>query len=317
MMNNTYTFYKERSIVEGKGKNSYSSSSLLPGISLRCALAFLIFFCFLLSGCGHGKKSKGGGYYQNDGPGHVTVLNDEQLKDAVPRDDPLMSGPNKPYTVNGKRYTPDTREIPFRQQGNASWYGKQFHGRQTSSGEVYDMYAMTAAHTTLPIPSYVRVTNVKNGAQVIVRVNDRGPFHSDRIIDLSYAAAYKLGYINSGTAQVVVERIMPADIRAGTAAATSTISVDSAGAGQGSSKIEELNGGYYLQVATFSTADRAQTLVNTLTQLKKVDSPVFLQADGGYYRVYIGPLEQESRANWLARIVKRYVGEEPLLLDRR
>lgn len=287
------------------------------GFSFCNALFFLVMLCLLLSSCGHVRKPKGGGYYQNDGPGHVTVLTDEQLKDAVPRVDPLMSGPNKPYTVKGRRYTPDTREIPFKQKGYASWYGRQFHGRQTSSGEVYDMYAMTAAHTTLPIPCYVRVTNLKNAAQVIVRVNDRGPFHDDRIIDLSYAAAYKLGYINTGTAQVLVERIMPEDIRAGRVAGTGSAPARIENTAGGLGTFEELNGGYYLQVATFSTAERAQVLINTLSRLTQVDAPVLLRTNGHYYRVYIGPLLEESRAKVLAYVVKRYVGEEPLLLDRR
>ena len=127
-----------------------------------------------------------------------------------------MSGPNRPYTVLGRSYTPDTRERPFVQDGVASWYGKQFHGRQTSSGERYDMYAMTAAHPTLPIPSYARVTSRATGQSVVVRVNDRGPFLASRVIDLSYAAAYKLGYLNQGSTAVTVERILPAEIRAGT-----------------------------------------------------------------------------------------------------
>lgn len=179
------------------------------------AILLALVCMMVLSGCSMFRKpTAGGGYYQNDGPGNPR-LSASQLRDAVPRVDPLLSGPNKPYTVLGKRYVPDTRERPFRQRGYASWYGKQFHGRPTSSGEKYDMYAMTAAHTTLPIPCYVRVTHVGNGRSVIVRVNDRGPFHDKRIIDLSYAAAYKLGFINQGTAEVIVERIMPADIRAG------------------------------------------------------------------------------------------------------
>jgi rare lipoprotein A len=99
--------------------------------------------------------------------------------------------------------------MPYRQRGLASWYGRKFHGKPTSSGERYDMYAMTAAHTILPIPSYVRVTNLSNGRSVVVRVNDRGPFHPDRIIDLSYAAAYKLGYVNAGSTRVEVEAILP------------------------------------------------------------------------------------------------------------
>lgn len=153
-----------------------------------------------------------GGYYQDDGPGDNPPPNLELIADAEPRIEPLARAANRPYEVFGKQYVPDVREVPFRQRGVASWYGRKFHGQRTSSGEIYDMYAMTAAHPTLPIPSYVRVTNPANGKTVIVRVNDRGPFHSDRIMDLSYTAAFKLGYANRGSTLVEVERILPAEI---------------------------------------------------------------------------------------------------------
>lgn len=153
-----------------------------------------------------------GGYYKDDGPGDVTPEGLLDVPDAVPTIEPYSRTGNKPYVVFGKTYTPMTDDQPFKQRGTGSWYGKKFHNQKTSSGELYDMYKMTAAHPTLPIPSYARVTNVKTGAQVIVRVNDRGPFHSSRIIDLSYTAALKLGYIGSGSGQLEVERLLPADI---------------------------------------------------------------------------------------------------------
>ena len=153
-----------------------------------------------------------GGYYLDDGPGDETPDNLQAVPDAEPRVEPYASKGNKPYVVFGKTYTPVVDSQPFRQRGRGSWYGKKFHGQKTSSGELYDMYKMTAAHPTLPIPSYARVTNVSNGAQVIVRVNDRGPFHSSRVIDLSYTAALKLGYIGKGSAELDVERLLPAEI---------------------------------------------------------------------------------------------------------
>lgn len=153
-----------------------------------------------------------GGYYKDDGPGDVTPEGLLDVPDAVPVVEPYSRTGNKPYVVFGKTYTPMTDDQPFKQRGTGSWYGKKFHKQKTSSGELYDMYKMTAAHPTLPIPSYARVTNLKTGAQVIVRVNDRGPFHSSRIIDLSYTAALKLGYLGSGSGQLEVERLLPADI---------------------------------------------------------------------------------------------------------
>jgi rare lipoprotein A len=154
-----------------------------------------------------------GGYYQDDGPGENIPSNLNDIPDAEPRIEPYAKGPNRPYSVFGKTYQPITDSTtPFKQRGTGSWYGKKFHGQKTASGELYDMYKMTAAHPTLPLPSYARVTNLKTGAQVIVRINDRGPFHTNRIIDLSYTAALKLGYLGSGSSELEVERILPDEI---------------------------------------------------------------------------------------------------------
>ena len=140
----------------------------------------------------------------------------DQVADAEPHLEPIrFGGPNKPYEVLGREYVPITQDLGFSEHGLASWYGRKFHGRRTSSGELYDMYAMTAAHPTLPIPSYARVRNPANNREVVVRVNDRGPFHAGRIIDLSYTAALKLDLLR-GVAPVEVERITSAEIRAGT-----------------------------------------------------------------------------------------------------
>ena len=142
----------------------------------------------LLAAC-----SGGGGYYQDDGPPSGFSANSDysNLPNAVPKYEKPHSGANKPYRVGGKRYVPVTGDKPMKQEGIASWYGKKFHGRKTSIGETYNMYAMTAAHKTMELPSYAKVTNLKNGKSIIVRVNDRGPFVDNRIIDLSYAAASK------------------------------------------------------------------------------------------------------------------------------
>lgn len=138
------------------------------------------------------------------------------VPDAVPRVEPILpKGPNKPYVVLGQGYEPLAEDVPFKQRGVASWYGTKFHGRRTASGEVYSMYAMSAAHRTLPIPSYARVRNKANGKEVIVRINDRGPFHSSRVLDLSYTAAAKLDVLARGHAEVEIERLTFEDIRTG------------------------------------------------------------------------------------------------------
>ena len=151
---------------------------------------------------------RGGGYYKDDGPGD-NPPDLAAIPDADPRIEPLHRFANNPYNVFGVPYAPLRSIAPFRESGLASWYGRKFHGQKTSSGETYDMYGMTAAHPTLPIPSYARVTNPANGRSVIVRVNDRGPFHNGRIMDLSYTAAWKLGYVNVGSTAVEVELLTP------------------------------------------------------------------------------------------------------------
>jgi len=170
-----------------------------------------------LAGCGStppvkqaSTSPKGGGYYLDDGPEASPPANLDAVPDAVPRDEPLHRFANRTYVVLGNSYTPQTTRRAYSAEGVASWYGRRFHGKKTASGEKYDMYAMTAAHPTLPIPSYARVTALNSGKSVVVRINDRGPFHSSRIIDLSYTAAYKLGYLGRGSARVRVESLDPA-----------------------------------------------------------------------------------------------------------
>lgn len=152
---------------------------------------------------------RGGGFYQDDGPGDNTPENLDSIPNAVPRLEPLSKAAMKPYTALGQQYTPYTELRSYRATGIASWYGRKYHGQKTSIGEIYDMYAMTAAHTILPLPSYVRVTNKQNGQSVIVRLNDRGPFLAGREIDLSYVAAHKLGLLENGSGEVEVEAIIP------------------------------------------------------------------------------------------------------------
>ena len=175
------------------------------GFRIRAALASLA-LTTAIAGCSSAKQ---GGYYKDDGPGGAPPVNLDRVADAKPKVEPLHRGANNPYTALGKKYTPYRSLKPHRERGLASWYGRRFHGKPTASGERYDMYAMTAAHTLLPIPSYARVTHLGNGRSVIVRINDRGPFRTDRIIDLSYAAAHRLGVVQAGSARVEVEALLP------------------------------------------------------------------------------------------------------------
>ena len=171
-------------------------------------------------------KPGAGGYYLDDGPGEGAPADIDSIPNAQITNEPPLERCNKPYSALGKNYVPLTSYKPYKKQGVASWYGKRYHGKKTSSGEVYDMYAMTAAHTTLPLPSYAKVTNPANGRSVIVRINDRGPFKNDRLIDLSYAAAYKLRLIEQGSGLVEVELINASNNEAVIAATSKTAPVN-------------------------------------------------------------------------------------------
>jgi rare lipoprotein A len=173
----------------------------------RCRQAVHVAIATLLAACASTAD--------RDGPPLKVPAGLENLRDAEPKVEAIRNGgPNSPYRVLGRDYVPMTRDVAFRQKGLASWYGRKFHGRPTASGEPYDMFAMTAAHPTLPIPSYARISNPGNGRSVVVRINDRGPFHDGRIVDLSYAAAWKLGVLG-GVAPVALQRITFSDIRNG------------------------------------------------------------------------------------------------------
>ncbi|MHB1187391.1 septal ring lytic transglycosylase RlpA family protein [Thiobacillus sp.] len=239
-----------------------------------------------LAGCGSSPSTptkpapattaKSGGYYLDDGPEAKPPANLDAIPDAVPREEPLHRFANRTYVALGNTYTPQTERRAHSEEGLASWYGRRFHGKKTASGEPYDMYAMTAAHPTLPIPSYARVTALNSGKSVVVRINDRGPFHSKRIIDLSYTAAYKLGYLAGGSTRVRVESLDP--IAYGT---------------QGESLIE----GVYLQVGAFSSADNARQLLDRLTRELELDaSRTRMVLSGALHRVQLGPYSSDDAA---------------------
>ncbi len=238
--------------------------------------------------------AKPNGYYQDDGPGDHPPANLDLVPDAIPRSEPLHRGANRPYTVFGKTYVPNVASDPYRQSGVASWYGRKFHGQKTSIGETYDMYAMTAAHPTMPLPSYARVTNPQNNRSVIVRVNDRGPFHADRLIDLSYTAAAKLDIARRGSGMVTVERVFPGDdpattprsapTRAPTVVTTSPITTD---AGQ-----------LYLQLGTFSSKENAEIFrARVSSELTWNRAPLQVVQANGLYRVRLGPYPTRDAAD--------------------
>ena len=271
--------------------------------------AMLLAALFVLGGCATTPKpapeppkaSTGkGGYYQDDGPGENAPPNLQATPDAVPRDEPPHRFANKPYEVLGNNYTPDVGEKPYKQQGIASWYGRKFHGKKTASGEAYDMYGMTAAHRTLPIPSYARVTNVKTNQSVVVRVNDRGPFHANRVIDLSYTAALKLGLIGIGSGQVEVERVFTGDASSGKLARQPPAPAVPP-APDKTEAVATGAPGLYLQLGAFGTLRSAQSFRDKVQQdLTWLLEGIQILARDGLYRVRLGPYATRTEATAIA-----------------
>jgi len=249
----------------------------------------LVTVAALAAGCASAPR---GGYYQDDGPHRRPEVDVSKVPDAVPRNEPHNERNNRPYSVFGVSYRPLKTAKGYRERGVASWYGKKFHGQRTANGETYDMYAMSAAHKTLPLPSYLRVRNLNNGKSVIVRVNDRGPFRENRIVDLSYAAAAKLGIIGTGTGVVEVEALSGDEpVTQVTARAPEPEPLPPA-------SVPRL----YLQVGAFTSRDNAENLKLRLTRadLKSVHIQNTDLDATPLYRVRIGPLDSVDESDRLA-----------------
>ncbi len=338
------------------------AGALAPRVLLALFSAFMV---ALLGGCGSAPRrpaperdaavaahrpappaSRGGGYYQDDGPGDNPPANLDQIPDAEPRLEPLARAANNPYTVFGQQYVPFKTLAPYRQRGIGSWYGRKFHGQRTSSGEPYDMYAMSAAHATLPIPSYARVTNLANGRSVIVRINDRGPFHSGRLIDLSYAAAYKLGYAAVGSTAVEVESITPEAMpllaarrqaKQGTAVAAQPRGQPLAGSAPAAPlvlaaasppqaapaeasqaiPVDAEAGSVYLQLGAFSARDNAENFrVRVYQQLGWLNDAIRIFAREGMYRLDLGPYRDRDEAAGMAERIREALQFKPLIVVR-
>jgi rare lipoprotein A len=245
---------------------------------------------------------KNGGYYLDDGPGENAPADIDAIPDAVVKKEPIRAANSRPYDALGVTYTPMTEFKPYKEQGIASWYGKRYHGQKTSSGELYDMYGMSGAHTILPIPCYVRVTNPENGRSVIVRVNDRGPFKKDRLIDLSYAAAYKLRIAQKGSGLVEVELIDPDHVENVPAKVESSAPVTT---------------GIFVQLGAFRQQENADQLRDKiqnqgLAQGVKVES--WLNAD--LYHVRLGPYNSNEEAGRAAANIKNSLGITAIVITQ-
>lgn len=265
---------------------------------------------------------RGGGFYQDDGPGDNPPENLDAIPDAVPRAEPLNKFANNPYSVLGRDYVPMRELAPYKARGLASWYGKKFHGQKTSSGEPYDMYGMTAAHATLPIPSYVRVTNPANGKSVVVRVNDRGPFHSDRIIDLSYTASWKLGLVGNGSGLVEVESMLPGQqtvIARVTSQSEPVKEIPAPPKTTGDDALPEVSDahGTWLQLGAFGNRDNAEALKSKMeTKLGSLGEKLVVQAAGKIYRLQLGPWTNADEARRIAQNIAETLEMKPVVVQR-
>lgn len=282
---------------------------------------------------------RGGGFYKDDGPADDIPDGLDDIPDAEPKWEPLHKPATKPYFVLGQNYVPNTTLKPYKARGIASWYGKKFHGLKTSIGQPYDMFAMTAAHPTLALPSYVRVTQLQSGKSVIVRVIDRGPFHADRIIDLSYTAAYKLGLINGGSGQVEVEAILPGDIGGTTyaqvlpPAAPTLAKPDNIESIARRTEFEPLPvqpvamptvsqasappKGIHLQLGAFANRDNAENLKSQLShELDWLSERLWITLGNGLHRLQLGPYASRSDADRVAERIRAALGYKPTLVIR-
>jgi rare lipoprotein A len=259
-----------------------------------------------------------GGYLAGDGPGDNPPANLDETPDAVPVIEQLHRYANRPYSALDKTYTPMTAPGNFKQRGIASWYGKKFNGQRTSSGEKYNMYAMTAAHPTLPIPSYARVTNVATGKSVVVRINDRGPFLHSRVIDLSYTAAHKLGMIGSGSSEVEIESVT-ADGNVKPIARTETVqSVPLEPAAQpttGTPITADASGSnIFLQLGAFNSTGAAEQFLSEMrAKLGDAGKRLVLFSQNNKTRVHIGPYASLADARSSRDGLKDKLGFMPMV----
>lgn len=265
----------------------------------------------LLNACSHSPPER---YTQKHDAAPAQHIDTSQVADAVPRKEAYSRyGNPDSYKVLGKKYHTLKSSKGYIKRGTASWYGTKFHGHRTSSGDSYDMYAMSAAHKTLPLPTYARVTNLDNGRSVVVKINDRGPFHDNRLIDLSYAAASRLGILDNGTGRVEV-RALEADshgptIQSAKAPVASTPKMAAIPANTSlATKQTTLEPSVYLQLGAFSSASNAQNLQKKLadSNFEGVHITKAVNNDKPVYRVRIGPLKNPESAKTLTNMLETH-----------
>jgi rare lipoprotein A len=316
---------------------------VLPRTALVHAALSVAPVLALLAGCASGPRSGG----ERDGAHANPPAGLAEVSDAEPRVEPIRAGgPNRPYEVLGRSYTPFASDRAFSERGLASWYGRKFHGRRTANGEVYDMYAMTAAHKTMPLPSYARVRNPANGREIVVRVNDRGPFHAGRVIDLSYTAALRLGVLNAVT-PVEVERITFEEIRAGSwrrdgavvaapapAAAPAAVTVaveplpvvtvpaevpgEPAADAAPPRAIDSAARGHWIQLGAFRAREGAEGFQrHVAAELDWLAPLLVVFSDAALFRLQAGPYPSRDEARAGAERVREALQLVPVVVERR
>ena len=290
----------------------------------RCIKFLLLLgMATLLAACASKTKvssgARPGAYYKDDGPAASVPADIDRIPDAVARAEPLHRFANRPYNVFGVEYRPMTSLGPLRQRGIASWYGRKFHGQKTAIGETYDMFAMTAAHPTAPLPSFARVTHTQSGRSVVVRINDRGPFHAGRIVDLSYAAASRLGIAQGGSGEVEFELLVPpfqtiAPRESVGALTPPPVPVEptDAPAIAISSVQPSPKDFYYVQLAAFGNFANAQAFQQRMS-IELATTPRVQQIDA-LYRVRLGPYSTRTEAE-IARDRAQSVLSTPLVIS--
>ena len=256
-----------------------------------------------------------GGFYTDDGPDGKPPVDLERLADPKLKFEPLNAAANEPYTVFGHEYLPFKTLTGYQRQGTASWYGRKFHGQRTASGEIYDMYALTAAHPTLPIPSYARVTNLQNHRSVIVRINDRGPFASGRMMDVSYAAAYKLGFAEYGMAVVEVASLIPAEAIARVAEAAPAPAP--APAPPDPVPMSADRSGLFLQLGAFSSRANAENFRARIQRsLDWLKQEIEIVLRDRLHRVQLGPYQDRKEAALVAERIREALEFRPIVVKR-
>ena len=275
---------------------------------------FKLIITFFLIGCqsidplfeeNKPKVKESGAYYLDDGPDKNPPENLDKILDAQPKYEALSKRANRPYVAFDKKYVPMKKIIPFEEEGYASWYGKRYHGKKTSIGETYDMYQMTGAHKTLPLPCYIKVTNLKNKRSVIIRVNDRGPFIDERIVDLSYAAAHRLKIIKKGSELVKIEMVNP------------SLAIKALKETNETSSAETSIKYFYIQAGAFSNEENAAYLMNKLSRIKFRNSlNIKKLSKNSLHLVAIGPYDNKQIAEQALKDISQKIQLNSFIISK-